>query len=131
MNLVKKILIVHGDVRNRRRLVLILADAGYDVRSYPAPGPALDTARTEWFDLALVDSNLRGASEFAFTESLKRVQPTVPVVLLVRALELPMIVKGIRLGLTDVLLDAEDPARSCAASMVCCARTPPVLRTTN
>ncbi len=109
MNLVKKILIAHGDDRNRRRLVLTLADAGYDVRSYSAADPALETARTEWFDLALVDSNLTGASEFAFTESLKRVQPTVPVILLVRALELPLIVKGIRLGLTDVLLDAEDP----------------------
>ncbi len=109
MNLVKKILIVHGDDRTRRRLVLTLADAGYDMRSYSAAESALETARTEWFDLALVDSNLPGASEFAFTESLKRVQPTVPVILLVRALELPMIVKGIRLGLTDVLLDAEDP----------------------
>lgn len=108
MNLVKKILIVHGDDRTRRRLVLTLADAGYDMRSFSAAEPALETARTEWFDLAVVDSNLPAAQNFAFTESLKRVQPTVPIILLVRALELPMIVKGIRLGLADVLLDAED-----------------------
>jgi DNA-binding response OmpR family regulator len=109
MNLVKKILIVHGDDRTRRRLVLTLVDAGYDLRSYSAADPALETARTEWFDLAIVDAGLPAAPEFAFTEKLKRIQPTVPVVLLVRTLELPLIVKGIRLGLADVLLDAEDP----------------------
>lgn len=108
MNLVKKILIVHGDVKMKRRLVLLLADAGYDLRAYTAGDPALETARVEWFDLALVDAYLTGQANFEFVEALKKVQPTVPVVLLVPQLELPLIVRGIRMGLSDVLPTVND-----------------------
>jgi len=108
MNLVKKILIVHGDAKLKRRLVLLLADAGYDLRSFTKGDPALETARVEWFDLALVDAHLTGQASFDFVEALKKVQPTVPVVMLVPQLDLPLIVKGIRLGLSDVLPTAND-----------------------
>jgi len=80
MNLVKKILIVHGDAKMKRRLVLLLADAGYDLRSFTEGDPALETGRVEWFDLALVDAYLTGTASFDFVEALKKVQPTVPVV---------------------------------------------------
>jgi len=103
MNPVKKILVVHGDAKMKRRLVLMLADAGYDIRAFTEGDPALETARAEWFDLALIDSRMPGATEFEFVESLKKIQPTVPVVLVVQQLELPLIVKGIRMGLSDVL----------------------------
>lgn len=108
MNLVKKILIVHGDPKMKRKLVLMLADAGYDLRAFIAPEAALETARVEWFDLALIDAQLSGAQDFEFVEALKKIQPTVPVVLVVPQLELPLIVKGIRMGLSDVLPVAHD-----------------------
>ncbi len=108
MNLVKKILIVHGDAKMKRRLVLLLADAGYDLRSFTEGEPALETGRAEWFDLALVDAYLTGTPGFEFVEALKKVQPTVPVVMLVPQLELPLIVKGIKMGLSDVLPTAND-----------------------
>ena len=108
MNLVKKILIVHGDAKMKRRLVLLLADAGYDLRSFTEGDPGLETARVEWFDLALIDAYLTGTANFDFVEALKKVQPTVPVVMLVPELELPLIVKGIRMGLSDVLPTTND-----------------------
>ena len=108
MNMVKKILIVHGDAKMKRRLVLLLADAGYDLRSFTEGDPALETGRVEWFDLALVDAYLTGTANFDFVEALKKVQPTVPVVMLVPQLELPIIVKGIRMGLSDVLPTSND-----------------------
>jgi DNA-binding response OmpR family regulator len=108
MNLVKKILIVHADAKMKRRLVLLLADAGYDLRSFTQTEAALETARVEWFDLALVDAQLSGVQNFEFVESLKKIQPTVPVVVVVQQLELPLIVKGIRMGLSDVLPIAND-----------------------
>ncbi len=103
MHLVKKILVVHGEAKVKRRLVLMLADAGYDLRAFTAGEAALETARVEWFDLALIDAHLSGAQEFEFVEALKKIQPTVPVVLVVPQLDLPLIVKGIRMGLSDVL----------------------------
>ena len=108
MNLVKKILIVHGDAKMKRRLVLMLADAGYDLRAFIQPDVALETARVEWFDLALIDAQLSGTQDFEFVEALKKIQPTVPVVLVVPQLELPLIVKGIRMGLSDVLPVGQD-----------------------
>jgi DNA-binding response OmpR family regulator len=108
MNLVKKILIVHGDAKMKRRLVLLLADAGYDLRSFTEGDPALESGRVEWFDLALVDAYLTGTASFDFVEALKKVQPTVPVVMVVPQLELPIIVKGIRMGLSDVLPTSND-----------------------
>jgi FixJ family two-component response regulator len=103
MNLVKKLLIAHGDQKVRRRLVLFLAAAGYDLRAFATAEAALESARNEWFDLALVDYELSGARDFSSIEALKKIQPTVPVILCVQKLELPVIVKGIRVGVTDVL----------------------------
>jgi DNA-binding response OmpR family regulator len=109
MNLSRRILIVHTEARARRRLVLILVEAGYDVRAYGATEEALAGARGEWFDLALVDYALPGGEGFGFTRTLRQVQPTLPIIMLLPSLELPLIIEGIRLGLTDVLPSEEDP----------------------
>lgn len=108
MNLVKKVLIAHSDPKLKRKLVLLLADAGYDVRAHVNPEESLETARTEWFDLALVGELLNGMTGLQLAEELKRVQPTVPVALLANQPELALVVKGIRLGLADVLPLGED-----------------------
>jgi DNA-binding response OmpR family regulator len=108
MNSVKKILIVHGDPKMKRRLVLVLADAGYDVRAFTKSEAALEIARVEWFDLALIDSQISGNGNFETVEALKKIQPTVPAILLVSQLELPLIVKSIRVGLSDVLPTGSD-----------------------
>jgi DNA-binding response OmpR family regulator len=109
MNLVKKILVVHGDARVRRHLVLLFADAGFDVRAFATAESAADNARGEWYDLAVIDHELSGAPGFVFVDMLKKIQPTVPVLLLVSRLELPLVVQGIRLGVADVLAAQEEP----------------------
>jgi len=103
MNVVKKLLIAHGDQKIRRRLVLLLADAGYDLRAFGTVDAAVESARNEWFDLALVDYELSGTRDFSFVGTLKKIQPTLPVVLFVQQFELSIIVKGIRVGVTDVM----------------------------
>lgn len=109
MNLVKKILIGHSDPKIRRRLVLLLADAGYDVRAFATADAAAENARGEWFDLAVVAIDLSGAPGFSFVDRLKQLQPTVPVLLLVSQLELPLVVQGIRLGVADIVAFGDDP----------------------
>ena len=108
MKLVKKILIAHADAALKRRLVLCLADQGYDLRAYSDAVSAVDAARGEWFDLALIDASLSEAGDFALAGDLKRVQPTMPIVGLVYSLELSVIVRGIRAGLVDVLEEDDD-----------------------
>ena len=108
MNFVKKILLVHGDTKARRTLTLLLAGAGYDVRPCGRTEVALETAHSEWFDLSLVADPLPEMSSFSFIEALKKLQPSVPVLLLVNQLELPSVIKGIRLAVTDVLAPGGD-----------------------
>jgi len=109
MNLSRKILVVHADPLSRRRLALVLVEAGYDVRPFGSSEAALKAARGEWFDLALIDYALPGGEGFGFAGLLREAQPTVPVIMLLPELELPLIIQGIRLGLTDVLVSETDP----------------------
>ena len=109
MNLVKKILIGHSDPKVRRRLVLLLADAGFDVRAFATADAAAENARGEWFDLAVVANDLSGATGFSFVDRLRQLQPTVPVLLVVSQLELPLVVEGIRQGVADIVALSDDP----------------------
>jgi DNA-binding response OmpR family regulator len=108
MNFVKKILLVHGDAKARRTLTLLFAGAGSDVRSYGRSDGALEAARSEWFDLAVVADPLPEMGSFEFVSALKKIQPSVAVLLLVNQLELPSVIKGIRLAVADVLAPCGD-----------------------
>jgi len=108
MNFVKKVLLVHGDQKARRTLTLLIAGAGYDVRSCERAETALDAARSEWFDLTLVADPLTETSSFDFIAALRKIQPSVRVLLMVNQLELPSVIKGIRLAVTDVLAPEGD-----------------------
>ncbi len=108
MTLVKKILVAHHDPKLKRRIVLSLADAGFDVRAFLTPDEAVEAARNEWFDLALVAEQLPDITGLQVFESLKQVQPTAPVALLSETPELALVVKCIRLGIADVIPLGED-----------------------
>ena len=108
MNSVKKVLLVHGDQAASRTLTLLLAGAGYYVRSCAQPDAAIEAARGEWFDLSLVADPLPEMSSFGIIEALKKLQPSMAVLLLVNQLELPSVIKGIRLAVTDVLAPGAD-----------------------
>lgn len=108
MNPVKKVLIAHNDPKLKRRIVLSLADAGFDVRSHLTADEAIEAARNEWFDLALIAEQLPGITGLQVFETLKQVQPTAPVALLSDQPELMMVVKCIRIGVADVIPLVDD-----------------------
>ena len=103
MNLVKKILLVHPTSATRRKITMLLAAVGFDVRVFSSAEQAVEGAQGEWFDLALLDHDLPDALEFNSADRLRKVQPTLPVILLVSRLEFPVVVHGIRQGVSDVL----------------------------
>jgi DNA-binding response OmpR family regulator len=108
MNLAKKILIVHGDTAIRRQLVLLHAGTDLDVRAFSTAAAAAEVAHDEWFDLALVAHHLPDAQDLSFVAVLRKIQPTVPVLILVTEIELALVIQGIRLGVADVLLETND-----------------------
>jgi len=108
MNLAKKILIVHGDTAIRRQLVLLLAGTGLDIRAFSTAAAAAEVAHDEWFDLALVAHNLPDTQDLSFVAALRKIQPTVPVLILVTEIVLALVIQGIRLGVADLLLETDD-----------------------
>jgi DNA-binding response OmpR family regulator len=108
MNFVKKILLAHGDEKTRRTLTLLLAGVGYDVRPCGRAEAALEAAHSEWFDLALLANPLSEVNPVEFVNALRKLQPRIPVLLLVDQLELPSVIQGIRLAVTDVLAPGGD-----------------------
>ena len=111
MNFVKKILLAHSDEKTRRTLTLLLAGVGYDVRPCGRAPAALEAARAEWFDLALLANPLTETDPVEFVHALRKLQPRIPVLLLVDQLELPSVIQGIRLAVTDVLAPNGDWTR--------------------
>jgi DNA-binding response OmpR family regulator len=103
MKTIHKILIAHPDAALRRRLVMLLAAAGCDVRSFATPEAALDGARAEWFDLAVIDQRLSVESAVDIAGVLRQIQPTLPLLLLVEKMELNQVVQGIRQGVAGVV----------------------------
>jgi DNA-binding NarL/FixJ family response regulator len=108
MNSVKKVLLVHGDQAAGRTLTLLLAGTGYYVRCFARPEAAIEAAHGEWFDLSLVADPLPEMSTFSFIESLKKLQPSMAVLMLVNQLDLPSVIKGIRVAVNDVLAPEGD-----------------------
>ena len=104
MNSVRKVLLVHGDQAASRTLTLLLAGSGYYVRCLAKPEEAIEAAHGEWFDLSLVADPLPEMSTFGLIEALKKLQPSMVVLLLVKQLDLPSVIKSIRFAVTDVLV---------------------------
>lgn len=109
MKICKKILIAHPDAVMGRRLVMLFAAAGFDVRPFDSPDSALEGARAEWFDLALVDGRFAGKESGDLTAGLRGIQPTLQMLLMVEKLELGEVVQGIRQGVAEVVAVSDDP----------------------
>jgi DNA-binding NarL/FixJ family response regulator len=109
MKTIPKILIAHRDPGLRRRLVMLLAAAGCDVRSFATADAALAGARTEWFDLGLLDDGLPAQAAGGFSGQLRQIQPTLPLLLMVEKIELDQVVQGIRQGVSEVVAVADNP----------------------
>jgi DNA-binding response OmpR family regulator len=105
----RRILLAHADARVRRRLILVLIEAGYEVRANDSVEAAVELAGAEWFDLMLIDHTLPGGEGFKLLQRLRISQPNVAVIMLLPKLEVPLVIEGIRLGVTDVLTVGEDP----------------------
>lgn len=105
-----KVLILRSEAGARRLLALTLADAGYDIRPFGVPAEALQCAQQELFDLVIVDQVLSDTTGLDWVGELRKIQPTVHVLLIAEKLDLAAVVNGIRLGVADVLSQPDDTA---------------------
>jgi len=110
MKLVKKILIVHAEARLRRRAVMMLAAAGFDVRTASNADEALKEAKAEWVDMVVIPNRLQDHDGRELAEEMRKIQPTLLVMLTVSQVNFTLAYQSVKVGIVDVIPMDEDPS---------------------
>jgi two-component system response regulator RegA len=105
------ILIVDDDEVFRRRLARAFEDRDYQVRTAADYDTAVEHAKVESPELAVVDLKMPGRSGLELVQSLKEIDPTTKVIVLTGYASIATAIDAIRLGATYYLpkpADADD-----------------------
>ena len=111
----RTLLIVEDDTPLRDRLVRAMSDRGYEARGVADYASALDVAREESPELALVDLRLPGESGLTVIRELKELDPATIVVVLTGYGSIATAVESIKLGAASYLTKPADADQIVAA----------------
>jgi two-component system response regulator RegA len=111
----RSLLIVEDDAALRERLVRAMRDRGYDVRGVKDHADALDAARADSPELALVDLRLPGESGLSVIRDLKALDPSTVVVVLTGYGSIATAVESMKLGAASYLTKPADADHIVAA----------------
>ncbi len=98
-----KILIVDDDASIRKVLGFILEESGYAVRTTESPREALSIVEGDRPDLVLTDIKMPGMDGIALLNHLKKIDESVPVIILTAFGTVETAVEAMKLGATDYL----------------------------
>lgn len=111
----RSLLIVDDDAAFRERLVRAMRDRGYEATGVPDHRSALDAARDDSPELALVDLRLPGESGLAVVRDLKALDASTVVVVLTGYGSIATAVESIKLGAASYLTKPADADQIVAA----------------
>jgi two-component system response regulator RegA len=111
----RTLLIVEDDSPLRERLVRALRDRGFDAAGVADHGAALEFARQDSPELALVDLKLPGESGLKVVRDLKELDPATVVVVLTGYGSIATAVESIKLGAASYLTKPADADQIVAA----------------
>jgi DNA-binding NtrC family response regulator len=103
-----KILLVDDEARFVETLSKRLADRGFDVEGAFSGPEALELLRVRSFDVVLLDVWMPGMDGLEVLKEIRRLHPSVRVVLVSGNASITAAVEGIRLEATDYLLKPVD-----------------------
>jgi two-component system response regulator RegA len=115
MNDSRSLLIVEDDTSLRDRLVRAMRDRGYEVVGAPDAASAMDLARQESPEFALVDLRLPDDSGLGVIRELKDLDPSTIVVVLTGYGSIATAVESIKLGAAGYLTKPADADQIVAA----------------
>ena len=98
------ILIVEDEARMRRLLELDLSEAGYQTFSADDAEKGLDLLRREQIDLVLTDLKLPGLGGLEFLQAAKRLNGSLPVVVMTAYGSVETAVEAMKAGASDYVL---------------------------
>ncbi|OKS85180.1 sigma-54-dependent transcriptional regulator [Mucilaginibacter polytrichastri] len=101
------ILIIDDDIAVRTSLVLLLTNEGYDVKGAAAPAEALSIIKKNKPQLIVLDLNFSiattGEEGIALLGKIKRLDATVPVILITGWGSIELAVQGMKMGANDFI----------------------------
>jgi len=101
------ILIIDDDIAVRTSLILLLKGEGYEAEGTPLPGEALNIIKKRNPELIILDLNFSidtsGKEGLTLLESIKDINPVVPVILITGWGSIELAVKGMKLGANDFI----------------------------
>ncbi len=98
-----KILVVEDDKNIREFLELSLKKREYDTKSTSDGAVALKLARENKFDLVILDLGIESISGETVCTELKRMLPTLPIIILTAKNKTSDIVRGLEIGADDYI----------------------------
>jgi DNA-binding NtrC family response regulator len=98
------LLIIEDEAKMRRLLELNLAEDGYTVHTAADAESGLNTLRQEKIDLIVTDLKLPGMNGLEFLQAVKRVNGTIPVVLMTAFGTVETAVEAMKAGASDFVL---------------------------
>ena len=119
------LLIVEDDAVLRGRLARAFRERGYDVREAPDGEAALQAARTDPPEHAVVDLRMPGLSGLDVVQGLKQIEPSTIVVVLTGYGSIATALEAVRLGATHYLTKPADADEIVAAFSKDRAPAPP------
>jgi two-component system response regulator RegA len=111
----RTLLIVDDDEPFRSRLMRAFRDRGFDVSGAGSVDEALDTARVDTPELALVDLRLPGKSGLELVRALRDLDATTTIVVLTGYGSIATAVESVKLGATSYLTKPVDADQIVAA----------------
>jgi two-component system response regulator RegA len=111
----RTLLIVDDDAPLRERLVKAMRSHGYDAAGAADHASAIEAARQESPELALVDLRLPGASGLDVVRDLKQIDPATTIVVLTGYGSIATAVEAVKLGATSYLAKPADADQIIAA----------------
>ena len=100
----QSILIVEDETKLRRVIELQLADEGFLTRAAPDAEAGLQLLGKERFDIVLTDFKLPGMSGLEFLQAVKRVNATIPVIIMTAFGTVESAVEAMKAGASDFIL---------------------------
>jgi DNA-binding NtrC family response regulator len=98
------LLIVEDEAKMRRLLELNLAEDGYTVLTAPDAEAGQNILRQEKIDLVVTDLKLPGMNGLEFLQAVKRINATIPVVIMTAYGTVETAVEAMKVGASDYVL---------------------------
>jgi DNA-binding NtrC family response regulator len=105
----KKILWADDEIDLLKPHIIFLEKRGYDVTTANSGNEAVDMVEEQFFDIVFLDENMPGVSGLEALQSIKGIDPTLPVIMITKSEEEHIMEEAIGSKISDYLIKPVNP----------------------